>query len=78
MAMNSKRKNRKKQQVLERDGNCCCWCGKPLTWDQMTIEHLVHRSKGGRNDIDNLRIACFPCNNSRGNRLYPPGLLPVE
>ncbi|MBL1176170.1 HNH endonuclease [Pantanalinema sp. GBBB05] len=78
MAMNSKRKQRKKQKLVKMYGDCCCWCGQKLSWKQMTIEHIKHKSKGGGNDIGNLRIACSPCNNSRGNRLYPPGFLPVE
>jgi hypothetical protein len=33
-----------------------------------TIEHLLPRSKGGRNNLDNLLLACRGCNHSRGDR----------
>ncbi|MFJ8152239.1 HNH endonuclease [Streptomyces sp. NPDC094468] len=33
-----------------------------------TADHIVPLSRGGTNDIENLRPACGPCNFSRGNR----------
>ncbi|WP_442938035.1 HNH endonuclease [Nostoc sp.] len=55
-------------------GNCCCWCSKQMTNSERTIEHLVPKSLGGCNSLSNLRLACFTCNNSRGNSLFPPHL----
>ena len=46
----------------------CCHCSKPLTFDTMTVEHLLPRSRGGSEAIENLRPACGPCNFGRGNR----------
>lgn len=31
-----------------------------------TVDHLVPKSAGGSNDLDNLVIACHPCNTGRG------------
>jgi len=73
MAMNSKQKKSKKQQVDERDGSCCCWCRKPFLPDDLTIEHMNPKSMGGKNDLENLRLSCRPCNLSRGNKPFPPG-----
>ncbi len=33
-----------------------------------TADHIVPRSKGGGNEMSNLRGACRHCNSSRGNR----------
>lgn len=33
-----------------------------------TPDHIIPKSKGGNNDIDNLVCACFGCNSSRGSR----------
>ncbi|GAX34484.1 HNH endonuclease [Nodularia sp. NIES-3585] len=67
-------KRSKRQQLLKMYGNCCCWCRKQMTKSETTIEHLIPKSRGGSNSISNLRLACFTCNNSRGNSLLPPGI----
>lgn len=47
-----------------------CWmCGVELTRKTATCDHLHPRSRGGSDDWQNLRPACQPCNNARGNRL---------
>ncbi|WP_083637061.1 HNH endonuclease [Leptolyngbya sp. 'hensonii'] len=38
----------------------------------MILDHLKPKSRVGSNSLENLRLACLPCNNSRGNSLYPP------
>jgi 5-methylcytosine-specific restriction endonuclease McrA len=48
-------------------GDRCC-----LPEEKLTLDHLKPKSRGGSNSLENLRLACFPCNNSRGNSLYPP------
>ncbi len=44
----------------------CCFCGRLLTLDQATMEHVVPRSQGGPNVLENLEISCSPCNQERG------------
>lgn len=34
----------------------------------LTQDHIIPVSKGGRNNIENLRTMCSPCNTKRGNR----------
>jgi 5-methylcytosine-specific restriction endonuclease McrA len=70
--MNPKQKQSKKIQLLQEYGSCCWWCGRHLPSNQLTLDHLKPKSRGGSNSLENLRLACFPCNNSRGNSLYPP------
>lgn len=50
----------------------CCWCGCDATHlrgksNSATVEHVVPRSKGGTDDMDNLAMACERCNTRRGN-----------
>lgn len=59
------RSRRKKQ--LRKLYKTCCWCARPLEWLHTTIEHVVPRSRGGTDDIENLRLACKRCNRARGN-----------
>ncbi len=71
--MNSKQKRAKTTQLLREFGSQCFWCGCDLLSGTRTLEHLRPKSKGGSNSPENLRLACFPCNNSRGDSLFPPG-----
>jgi 5-methylcytosine-specific restriction endonuclease McrA len=75
--MNPKQRRKKKQQLLKEFGSCCWWCRQGLSKEKLTIEHLFPKSRGGTNSLENLRLACFSCNNSRGNSLYPPKLSKV-
>ena len=45
---------------------CCYYCrGK---FKKLTIDHIVPLSKGGRHDLDNLVMACGPCNLKKTDR----------
>ena len=70
--MNSKQKRKKKQQLINLYGNYCWWCRQDLPQTNLTFDHLLPQSHGGSDSFENLRLSCFPCNNSRGNSLYPP------
>ena len=72
--MNSKQKQKKKHQLINLYGSYCWWCGKSMLIDTLTIEHLYPQSRHGSDSLENLRLACLPCNSSRGNSLFPPGV----
>ncbi len=54
-----------RKNVLRRDHFRCQYCGSR---DRLTIDHIMPRSRGGRDTWDNLVAACVPCNNKKGNR----------
>lgn len=68
-----------RHQVFERDGFRCCDCGaSPQEEDvRLEVDHKIPLSRGGSNDIDNLRTLCRPCNIGKAARLidYPDGHL---
>lgn len=35
----------------------------------MTKDHIIPKSKGGKDSLDNFRTMCSPCNNKRGNNI---------
>lgn len=51
--------------VFLRDGFQCAYCGAP---DQLTFDHVIPRSKGGRTTWENIVAACSPCNLHKGNK----------
>jgi 5-methylcytosine-specific restriction endonuclease McrA len=58
------------QALLERDGDCCFFCGEPLGGD-VTVEHLVAIAHGGPNHISNLFLAHQACNSAAGHLSAP-------
>lgn len=56
----------KKQQLLDRDGWLCFYCGEPLEEDA-TIEHLVAVNQGGPDRLENMVLAHFACNQGAGS-----------
>lgn len=52
--------------VFLRDGFACQYCGAP---EDLTFDHLIPRSKGGRTTWENIVTACGPCNLRKGGRL---------
>jgi 5-methylcytosine-specific restriction endonuclease McrA len=58
-----------KQSVRERAKYLCEYCHslELLSANRFTIDHIVPRSLGGSDDIDNLALACRRCNERRYN-----------
>lgn len=57
-----------RRTVLARDNYTCQYCGAQPGKTQLTIDHVVPRSKGGGTTWDNVVTACGPCNRRKGNR----------
>jgi len=54
--------------VFLRDKFTCQYCGWPGTAEELTFDHVVPRSRGGRTTWANVTTACSPCNLRKGNR----------
>ncbi len=52
--------------VFLRDRFACQYCGDG---DDLTFDHVIPRSKGGRTTWENVTTACSPCNLRKGGRL---------
>lgn len=53
-----------RKNVIQRDAHRCQYCGAS---DRITIDHVMPRSRGGKDTWTNLVAACVPCNNRKGN-----------
>ena len=70
----NKRKPRKfgRENLYVRDMYTCQYCGESKSANDLTIDHVVPRSLGGKTEWENCVAACWPCNHSKGSRLLKP------
>jgi 5-methylcytosine-specific restriction endonuclease McrA len=55
--------------VFLRDRFTCQYCGHGYPAHDLTFDHVVPRSRGGRTNWENVVTACSSCNLEKGNRL---------
>jgi 5-methylcytosine-specific restriction endonuclease McrA len=55
-----------RRAVFARDNWTCQYCGSHA---QLTVDHVVPRSKGGLSTWDNIVASCAPCNRRKGDLL---------
>jgi len=60
-----------KKNILRRDESTCQYCGEK--YQSMTVDHIFPKSKGGKEQWENVVVACKPCNLRKGRRrLWKP------
>lgn len=52
-------------KIYQRDGYKCVYCG---THKKLTIDHVIPKSKGGKNTWENMATCCSDCNSKKGNK----------
>lgn len=57
-----------RKNVLIRDKYTCQYCGKKFPPSELTIDHIIPKSKGGHTRWDNVVTCCKRCNNRKGMR----------
>lgn len=57
--------------VSERAGYICEYCRTPSAFSttQFSIEHIIPKSSGGNDDLDNLAFSCQGCNNIKFTKI---------
>lgn len=65
--VDNKRMRRQRWAIYKRENRRCFWCDTPLRFENSTRDHIVTRSNGGGNTMDNYVLSCSPCNNERGD-----------
>jgi len=58
-----------RKNILLRDRNTCQYCGVVLSSSDLTLDHVVPRSRGGSSTWENLVACCHSCNRRKGNHL---------
>ncbi len=57
-----------RRTVLARDMYTCQYCGAQPGRADLTVDHILPRSRGGPTTWENVITACGPCNRRKGNR----------
>ena len=55
-------------QVLKASGGRCALCGATKNERPLDVDHIIPRSRGGKNELTNLQVLCSKCNRSKGNQ----------
>ena len=54
--------------IYRRDRNQCQLCGKKFPTEELSLDHITPKSKGGLMSWLNIVLACTSCNNKKGNK----------
>ena len=57
-----------RRNVFARDGNLCQYCGRHFPTSELSLDHVVPRSRGGITSWENIVCACVACNVRKGGR----------
>jgi 5-methylcytosine-specific restriction endonuclease McrA len=57
-----------RRNLYRRDGYSCQYCGRRRPPDELSIDHVLPRSRGGKTTWDNCVLACVRCNTKKANK----------
>src|SRR5260221_6050410 len=58
-----------RKNILLRDRYTCQYCHRTLPSVELTLDHVLPRSRGGGSTWEDLVACCHPCNNRKGSRM---------
>ena len=63
-----------RRNIMRRDNFTCMYCGSK---NDLTIDHVLPKSRGGKDVWENLTTACEKCNVKKGNRTPEESEMPL-
>jgi len=54
--------------IYSRDRNACQYCGNTFPRNELSIDHVIPRSYGGKSMWENVVCCCFTCNKRKGGK----------
>ena len=57
-----------RRNIMARDGHLCQYCGRHFPLHQLSLDHVIPRSRGGTTTWENIVCACLACNVRKGGR----------
>ena len=65
-----------RRNLFQRDNHTCQYCGSRD--NQLSIDHVIPRSRGGGDTWENVTTACLSCNVRKGNRTPKEASMPLR
>jgi len=56
-----------RQKVYEKCGGHCAYCGRELEYRQMNVDHAIPLRSCGKDELENMLLACRSCNNYKSS-----------
>lgn len=66
-----------RDNVYLRDGHECQYCGKACRHKELTLDHVIPRSRGGKTTWKNVVTACVACNRRKGRETPEEAGMPL-
>jgi len=67
----------KRMRIYMRDKFRCQYCGEKRGANELTLDHILPRSRGGDNSPVNIVTACVGCNQRKGSRTPDEARMPL-
>lgn len=67
-----------RRNLYKRYGNQCAYCSDRFGETELTIDHVIPSSQGGRTGWDNCVLACYDCNQKKGAKTPEQASMPLK
>lgn len=52
----------RRERLHAETNGCCIYCGKPVSLQEMEVEHIIPKAQGGADALTNVICSCPQCN----------------
>lgn len=66
-----------RENIYARDNHICQYCGKKFVANELTLDHVFPKSRGGETDWENIVTCCKSCNQVKANRTPDEARMPL-
>jgi 5-methylcytosine-specific restriction endonuclease McrA len=67
-----------RHNVFARDRHRCAYCGQRKRTDELDLDHVLPRSRGGPHEWTNVVTSCRPCNLRKADQLPDEAGMPLK
>ena len=66
-----------RKNVIWRDKYVCQYCGNKFQYHELTMDHVIPKSRGGEKSWTNIVACCKRCNSKKGNKTPKEAKMPL-
>lgn len=57
-----------RRNIYKHYNNRCCYCGHMFRTEDLNLDHVFPKSRGGKANWENIVLSCLPCNSKKADR----------